>query len=139
MRQPDYSGQFKRDVKQTQKRGKDMGKLKTLLTLLIEGKPVSYTHLQEAYSQMLAEDGVLIRREHDLSHITFRTEPDAARAERNRQLSDQLASILEKMAWLGGDIETFISEQNRLLADTFGADDAGGERKGCLLYTSRCV
>lgn len=86
--------------------------------------------LQEAYSQMLAEDGVLIRREHDLSHITFRTEPDAARAERNRQLSDQLASILEKMAWLGGDIETFISEQNRLLADTFGADDAGGERKG---------
>ena len=86
--------------------------------------------LQEAYSQMLAEDGVLIRREHDLSNITFRTEPDAARAERNRQLSDQLASILEKMAWLGGDIETFISEQNQLLADTFGADDAGGERKG---------
>lgn len=31
MRQPDYSGQFKRDVKQAQKRGKDMGKLKTLL------------------------------------------------------------------------------------------------------------
>ncbi|MFO1419441.1 MAG: strawberry notch family protein [Candidatus Competibacteraceae bacterium] len=86
--------------------------------------------LQEAYSQMLAEDGVLIRREHDLSNITFRTEPDAARAERNRHLSDQLASILEKMAWLGGDIETFISEQNQLLADTFGIDDAGGERKG---------
>jgi len=86
--------------------------------------------LQEAYSQMLAEDGVLIRREHDLSNITFRTEPDAARAERNRRLSDQLASILEKMAWLGGDIEAFISEQNQLLAATFGADDAGGERKG---------
>jgi mRNA-degrading endonuclease YafQ of YafQ-DinJ toxin-antitoxin module len=26
MRQPDYSGQFKRDVKQAQKRGKDMSK-----------------------------------------------------------------------------------------------------------------
>ncbi len=37
MRQPDYSGQFKRDVKQSQKRGKDMDKLKTLLRLLIEG------------------------------------------------------------------------------------------------------
>ena len=86
--------------------------------------------LQEAYSQMLAEDGVLVRREHDLSHLTFRTEPDAARAERNRHLSDRLASILEKMAWLGGDIETFISEQNQSLADAFGADDAGGERKG---------
>ncbi|PKY09641.1 YafQ family addiction module toxin [Acidithiobacillus marinus] len=45
MRQPDYSGQFKRDVKQAQKRGKDMGKLKTLLGLLIEGKPLPATYL----------------------------------------------------------------------------------------------
>lgn len=44
MRKPDYSGQFKRDVKQAQKRGKDMEKLKTVLGLLIEGKllPASY-------------------------------------------------------------------------------------------------
>jgi len=40
MRQPDYSGQFKRDVRQAQKRGKDMDKLKALLGLLIEGKPL---------------------------------------------------------------------------------------------------
>jgi len=45
MRQPDYSGQFKRDVKPAQKRGKDMGKLKTLLTLLIEGKPLPAPYL----------------------------------------------------------------------------------------------
>ena len=50
MRQPGYSGQFMRDVKQSQKRGKDMDKLKALLGLLIEGKPlpglppVSRTH-----------------------------------------------------------------------------------------------
>ena len=37
MRQLEYSGQFKRDVKQAQRRGKDMGKLKTLLGLLIAG------------------------------------------------------------------------------------------------------
>jgi len=44
MRQPDYSGQFKRDVKQAQKRGKDMGKLKALMSLLMEEKllPDSY-------------------------------------------------------------------------------------------------
>jgi mRNA interferase YafQ len=44
MRQPDYSGQFKHDVKQSQKRGKDMDKLKVLLGLLIDGKllPASY-------------------------------------------------------------------------------------------------
>jgi mRNA interferase YafQ len=40
MRRPSYSGQFKRDVKQLQKRGKDMEKLKILLRLLIEGKPL---------------------------------------------------------------------------------------------------
>jgi len=45
MRQPDYSGQFKRDVRQAQKRGKDMVKLKTLLTLLIDGAPLSADYM----------------------------------------------------------------------------------------------
>ncbi len=36
MRSPEYSTQFRRDVKRMQKRGKDMSKLKTLLRLLIE-------------------------------------------------------------------------------------------------------
>ncbi len=45
MRHPDYSGQFKRDVKQAQKRGKDMEKLKAVLELLIEGKPFPATCL----------------------------------------------------------------------------------------------
>lgn len=45
MRQPDYSGQFKRDVKQSQKRGKDMDKLKTLLRLLIEGDSLPLIYL----------------------------------------------------------------------------------------------
>jgi mRNA interferase YafQ len=45
MRQPDYSGQFKRDVKQSQKRGKDMDKLKVLLSLLIEGEPLPAIYL----------------------------------------------------------------------------------------------
>ena len=45
MRQPDYSGQFKRDVKQSQKRDKDMGKLKTLLGILIEGDPLPAIYL----------------------------------------------------------------------------------------------
>ncbi len=45
MRQPDYSGQFKRDVKQAQKRGKDMQKLKALLDLIIEEKLIPATYL----------------------------------------------------------------------------------------------
>ncbi len=45
MRQPDYSGQFKRDVKLANRRGKDMGKLKVLLGLLIEGKPLPTSYI----------------------------------------------------------------------------------------------
>jgi mRNA interferase YafQ len=45
MRQIDYSGQFKRDVKLAQKRGKDMDKLKTLLVLLIEDKSLPAAYL----------------------------------------------------------------------------------------------
>ena len=45
MRQPDYSGQFKRDVKQSQKRGKDISKLKTLLDLLIKGETLPAIYL----------------------------------------------------------------------------------------------
>ena len=40
MRQPSYSGQFKRDVKQAQRRGKDMDKLKSLLGMLIQEEPL---------------------------------------------------------------------------------------------------
>jgi mRNA interferase YafQ len=45
MRQPSYSGQFRRDVKQAQKRGKDMGKLRILLGLLIEGNSLPAEYL----------------------------------------------------------------------------------------------
>ena len=37
---PIRSGAFKRDVKRAQKRGKDMAKLRALLLLLIEGRPL---------------------------------------------------------------------------------------------------
>jgi mRNA interferase YafQ len=40
VRNPIQGTQFKRDVKLNVKRGKDMSKLKTLMTLLIEDKPV---------------------------------------------------------------------------------------------------
>jgi len=40
MLQPQYSGRFKRDVKMVQKRGKDMGKLRALLSLLMNEIPL---------------------------------------------------------------------------------------------------
>ncbi len=40
MRTPVYSGQFKRDLKVARKRGKDLKKLKELMRLLIDEKPL---------------------------------------------------------------------------------------------------
>ena len=51
MRTPSYSGQFRRDMKQAQKRGKDMEKLKKLLTLLIEEKPLPAAYLDHPLRQ----------------------------------------------------------------------------------------
>jgi len=45
MKKPEYSGQFKRDVKQAEKRGKDMEKLKEPLRLLIEETPIPTLYL----------------------------------------------------------------------------------------------
>lgn len=69
--------------------------------------------LQEVLSGMLAEDGVFVRREHDLSNLTFRTVTDTVRIERNRELSDKLAEILEYMNFLAGDINVLVNERNR--------------------------
>lgn len=38
MRLPSYSGQFKRDVKLAEKRGRDMNKLREVIRLLLAGK-----------------------------------------------------------------------------------------------------
>jgi mRNA interferase YafQ len=40
MRSASYTGQFKRDVKLVEKRGKDMGKLRHVIGLLLAGQPV---------------------------------------------------------------------------------------------------
>ena len=40
MRVPSYTGQFKRDVKSAEKRGKNMSKLRDVMSLLIEEQPL---------------------------------------------------------------------------------------------------
>ncbi|WP_421193855.1 strawberry notch C-terminal domain-containing protein [Aeromonas jandaei] len=73
--------------------------------------------LQEVLSSMLAEDGVFIRREHDLSNVTMITITDHAHEARNRDLSDRLASILELMNYLAGDINQLVNARNKEIKD----------------------
>jgi mRNA interferase YafQ len=48
MRIPRLSGQFKRDVKKAGKRGKDMGKLRALLDLLLNAQPLPARYLDHS-------------------------------------------------------------------------------------------
>ncbi len=48
MRRPEYSGQFKRDLKRAKKRGQDMAKIKTPIQLLIEEKPLPVAYRDHA-------------------------------------------------------------------------------------------
>ncbi|MEO6958816.1 MAG: type II toxin-antitoxin system YafQ family toxin [Burkholderiaceae bacterium] len=40
MRSPSYTGQFKKDVKRAKKRGKNMGKLRNVIALLLANDPL---------------------------------------------------------------------------------------------------
>ncbi|WP_240533936.1 hypothetical protein [Aeromonas veronii] len=70
--------------------------------------------MQEAISTNMARDGVLIRREHDFSKLTFHTRnPDAARRQRNVELADALSDIIGEMSYLAGDVSKAVSDMNK--------------------------
>jgi hypothetical protein len=60
--------------------------------------------IQEALSSMLAKDGVMIRREHDLANCEFSMYLDEKNIDRNRVYMDTLAPIIAEMAYLSGDL-----------------------------------
>ena len=45
MRKPEYSGQFKRDLKRANNRGQDMEKIKAPMQLLIDEKPLPVSYV----------------------------------------------------------------------------------------------
>lgn len=65
--------------------------------------------LQEALSSMLAEDGAMVRREHDLSMLKFIPKIDLKRQVVNEKYTDQLAEILAAM--------TYLTRETRQLTD----------------------
>ncbi|MDQ1090695.1 hypothetical protein QE400_000108 [Xanthomonas sacchari] len=91
--------------------------------------------LQEVLSGMMARDGVFIRREHDLSALTFDTVTDTARLERNIELSDKLAEVLELMNFVAGDINVMVSERNKeieKLREVIPEQERKGARMGAI-------
>ncbi len=109
-------------------------------TLMAGGEP-----LQEVLSGMLARDGVLIRREHDLSKLEFVTHVDNKYKARNEELSDKLSEILLEMSYLSGDVDKLViklQKEVRKELEKLGAEQRKGNRMsvnrpnfGSRLYT----
>ncbi len=68
--------------------------------------------LQEILSVGLAEDGRMIRREHDNSNVEFRIAHDEARLERNEAWANSLAKVLAAMSVLSGEISDQVNALN---------------------------
>lgn len=86
-------------------------------TLAVGGEP-----LQEVLSSMLCEDGVLMRREHDLSNLKFTTiNVSEEILARNIRVSDRISDILAKMAYLSGDVESVAKKANEKYAESMKA------------------
>jgi hypothetical protein len=70
--------------------------------------------LQEAISANMARDGVIIRREHDFSKLTFVTRlPDESRQGRNVEAANKLSAVLGAMSYLAGDVSKMVSGMNK--------------------------
>lgn len=69
--------------------------------------------LREILTGMLAEDGLMIRREHDMGNISFRPAPDVKNEELNRFRKDAVANVLMKMAVLAGEVKDLVNTQNK--------------------------
>ncbi|MCE6959251.1 strawberry notch C-terminal domain-containing protein [Cereibacter sphaeroides] len=70
------------------------GRLKEILDNIQSGGEVA----QEAFTSMLAQDGVLLRRDHDLSNIEFRVAlPDDERMLRYQAVMDRFSPVVELM------------------------------------------
>jgi hypothetical protein len=72
---------------------KGIGAAELRETLEVGGEP-----LMEILTAALAEDGVFIRREHDMSKLKFDPATDTTRQQRNEALADEMAEVLVLMS-----------------------------------------
>lgn len=68
--------------------------------------------MREIFTAMLAEDGVMIRREHDTSGINFKPVVDESRVAGNIKKKDAIASIMANMARLASEIQKMVTQHN---------------------------
>lgn len=77
-------------------------------TLQAGGEP-----LQEILSSMLGEEGVFIRREHDLSKLEFNVILTEQTRERDEEWADALSDALRSMAYFSGDVTRVMKRMDK--------------------------
>lgn len=90
---------------------------------------------QEVIASMLVADGVMLRRELDLSQIEFSSLQDTTRLERNRTMMDKLALIISEMASLSGELDSWVGDRNRAAAPGMKSLQMNRTSFGSPLYT----
>ena len=89
--------------------------------------------LMEILSSNLAEDGVMVRREHDMSNLSFNTVDDVVHIDRNKALSDQLSEILFVLSTMSGDVDArcrAINAQIKKDLERLSPEQRKGKRMG---------
>ena len=82
---------------------------------ILDGIESGGTVAQEAFASMLAEDGVMLRRDHDLGNIEFKVDlPDDARMARYQEIMDMLSPIVEGMIGVSVRIGEFVGRRQAL-------------------------
>ena len=82
---------------------------------ILDGIESGGTVAQEAFASMLAEDGVMLRRDHDLGNIEFSVHlPDDARMARYQEIMDMLSPIVEGMIGVSVRIGEFVGRRQAL-------------------------
>jgi hypothetical protein len=96
--------------------------------------------MQEIISGMLAMDGRLVRREHDLSNLEFKVSVDDSRQARNEVWANGFAQVLAAMSYLSGEVQDIVTTMNEATAAAIkGAKDkkaAAGMKTVGVQYTN---
>jgi hypothetical protein len=85
---------------------------------------------QEILAGMLVHDGVMVRREFDLSRITYSTIVDTPRFDRNRAYMDALAPVLFELTQLSSEVDALVRRQNDALRREQAGAEAPANRRG---------
>lgn len=90
---------------------------------------------QEVIAAMLVADGVMIRREKDLSTLEITQLLDETRQVRNREHMDAFAAVIGEMAALSGDMDFAVETQNAQEGNVLKGLQAKRMGFGSPLYT----